>query len=172
MKKILLLFSVFVLFSCSSDGDGNLGDDSQIMIDDTEFIPAENTDDWPHAIRTYYAMEGDLKTRTFLITDYVAVGQDPKAIAVTIHYTGPDSQMSGVYGFDESVFGTDHYAIGRYTPGSPSIQYLFDSGEVKVTAYGNNRYKLVFDNIHGFFSGTSSEITVTGYFDGTFTVVN
>jgi hypothetical protein len=160
MKPIFIFFSLvaLALTACSSDEEA-ANFTSDITADGMAFVPTKakvtnGTANFEGEAALVFTLEkGTVNTADF------------EAIVFSINYPLTSSSApSGTYDFGIGVIGEVLFAQGSYAKGN---QYYSLAGyTVKVTAQGNNNYKLEFQDIQAVDFNNQNVIIVSGYFEG------
>lgn len=174
MKKLFLcLAAVVMLSSCSSDDAGsttNVGFESSILINGVGFIPGTPNPDLVPPANTAFdtnVNNGLSNFRIFQLVSTPSLGdlQGTKALQVSIMYPITQASVNGTYDFalsEPELAGP--YVQGTYVQGMSMD--LFKQGTLTVTDLGNNKFKLVFNNV----VTNETQTTIAGSFEGTFVV--
>lgn len=160
MKKLVLILTSIVLFSCSSD-DNNQSLETNIFIDGVSFTPT-----------SFKVVNGnsnvvDESSLVFSLTKGTVNKVSYEALIFTVNYPVTlSSAPTGTYEFGIGETATTLYANGTYAKGTN--YYSLAGYSVKVTAWGGKKYKLEFQNIEavGIPSGTIK--IISGYCEGEF----
>lgn len=178
MRKIYAMMALFVGFAfaqCSSDDDSGASETTPtgtLFVNGEVFPIGENApgNSFNSMIRS---SSGGVNTMAFTILKNANL-TSPETIVFSIQDEGT-APANHIYPFvDDSGVLPDVFAVGHYTMpggvmfGSPNI-----SGSVKVTAVGNDVYRLEFDNVvMEDEDNPASTKTITGYCEMKFMVVN
>jgi hypothetical protein len=161
MKKMVFVLFVVLVSSCSSDSPSSSFTTS-ITADGIEFKPTKaKIADAVATIAGEDALSFTLEKGTINTTSY-------EAIVFKINYPLTSSSApNGIYDFGIGVIGETLFAQGYYNKGD--VFYDLAGYTVKVTAFGNNKYKLEFQNIQAINPINSSLIIISGVFEGKMT---
>ncbi len=161
--NILFLFTIVItmLASCSSDTNVNQTIDSNIIANGMTFVPnSVNVSNGIASIEGESALIFSLLKGTIGNSNY-------ENISFKINYPLTlSSAPSGTYEFGIGETGTMLFAQGSYVKGS--ISYSLAGYSVKVTALGNDKFKLEFQNIEAVNISNGSVIIISGYCEGKF----
>ncbi|RZK11160.1 MAG: hypothetical protein EOO46_07755 [Flavobacterium sp.] len=159
--------------ACSSDDSGSNTNpetnfESTISISGVAFIPGGSSDVFGSPLVTSLTEgtnNGLTNVRTFHMIQTGAMGDIAAVKSLNINLLYPINQTSinGTYGFEynENNPTADPYILGSYMQGMNMEAYA--EGTITVTDLGNNKFKLVFNNVV-----TNGGKTITGSIEGTF----
>jgi len=156
--------------SCSSDdsGDATASFVSTISIDGVAFIPATPNNPVASPIATSFEAgvnngESNLRIFHMLKTGTIGDINGMESIQLSVFYPTTQTSVNGTYDFDFNMEEiSDPYIQGSYTQGM-SME-TFQDGTITVTDLGNNKFKIVFNNV----VTTQSQMGITGSIEGTF----
>ena len=179
MKKLFLCLTAIVMFSaCSSDDSGSTTNptnpetsiESTISIDGVAFVPGSPNNLMGNPLVTNLTEginNGQSNIRIFQMVQAEAMNDIGAIKSLNINLTYPANQanINGTYGFEynEDDPMADPYILGSYMQGMNMQPYT--EGTITVTDLGNNKFKLVFNNVVA-----SQGSSITGSVEGTFDV--
>lgn len=171
MKKIFLCLTAIAMFSsCSSDdsGEATASFVSTIAIDGVAFIPATPNNPIASPIATSFEAgvnngESNLRTFHMLKTGEVGDINGMESIQLSVIYPATQTSVDGTYDFDFNMEEfSDPYIQGLYMRGMG--METFQDGTITVTDLGNNKFKIVFNNV----VTAENQTSITGNIEGTF----
>ena len=173
MRKIsfflLIAVMTFSLFSCSSDDESApvavpaAEYDSQIKVNGNLFLPTKNSATEQNI--SVESISGDVNQKSFRLLK--RTDTDLEVILVSITYPNTQTSINGTYSFDSEEGSNGLVQVQGLYQGSGQ-NYLFDSGNVKITEFADNIYKLEFNAVAIVPNDPSDFNNITGYFRGTF----
>lgn len=161
MKKVILIFlSIAFLVGCSSENESQ-NIDSEIIANGLEFLPTKLK-----VSNSVVSIEGE-SALDFSLSKGTAGSSNYEAITFKINYPLTSSSApNGTYEFGIGEVGTMLFAQGSYVKGTTA--YSLAGYSVKVTALGNDKFKLEFQNIEAVNPIDFSQIIISGYCEGKF----
>lgn len=141
---------------------------SSILIQGQAFAPSENS--MAPSVMTHFQAgveNGMNNVRTFHLIKTGTNINSTEAIQLTILYPFGQNSVNGTYSFNFDDV-EENFAQGMYVTGTSG--YVFNTGTITVTDMGENKFKLVLNNVvSALMTDESNTKTVTGSFEGTFT---
>lgn len=176
MKKLFLCLTAIAMFtSCSSDDSGSTTSpttsfESNILIDGAAFVPGSPNNLLGNPLGTAFTEginNGQSNVRIFQMVKTGAMGdiQAVQSLNLSLIYPAAQTSINGTYGFDyneDNPMATP-YIQGSYMKGMNMEPYT--DGTITVTDLGNNKFKLVFNNV-----ATNQGSSIAGSIEGTFEV--
>ena len=161
-KRILLLLSVFwVAISCSSSDDNSTTVDSNILVDGVAFNPTN------FRVDNGSSNALGVSSLVFSLTKGSINTANYEALVFTIEYPlTSSSSPNGTYEFGIGETATTLFANGSYAKGTKF--YSLAGYTVKVTALGESKYKLEFQNIEAIGIPDGDIKIISGYSEGRF----
>lgn len=172
MKKIVLLVLTALAFSgCSDDSEESTNNNnnnteyvSTLEIGTQEFLP-ENTIVTAATVLSTGVNDGTWNMRLFTITQGDDTQEVNNSIQAAVYYPALQASINGTYEFGTVLEGMNTTA-GFYSEGPDMASFI--SGSVTVSDLGNNKYKLVFNDVEGQYGGNAANITISGSFEAEF----